>query len=196
MSVILSCNTATKKETTNTLEESAVVEQKSNVKSVVKTTPNNTYLCKINGIDWAYTKASGIISTHRKTKKRTALITFKRKLEKGSESIQLHYDDDSKELIIASLQLKFKNKDDKLFTCYYQLDTNTKKHSPQGTMSGTIDLSNPSSASGTAEVSNINIRYEKETLLNPKDGQITLSNLKFSDVGYSDLDKLKNAFKK
>ncbi len=195
--LIMSCNTATKKETSISGEEgNVVVQEVKENKSAPKATSNSNYLCKINGEDWAYTKASGIVSTHPKTKKRTALITFKKKLKKGSESIQLHYDADSKELIIASLQLKFKNKDGKLFTCYYYLGPDTKKHSPKSAMSGTIDLSNHTTAFGTAGVSNINIKYEKEALLNPEDESVTLTDLKFTDVGYSDIDKLTNAFKK
>lgn len=57
-----------------------------------KTKNNGTFLCKINGKDWSYTKASGIVSRHKKTKKSTAVFTFTKQLEKGKETVQLYYD--------------------------------------------------------------------------------------------------------
>lgn len=159
-------------------------------KVVKKETDNSNYLCQINGQDWNYTKASGIVSTHARTKKRTALITFTKKLKKGSESIQLHYDADSFEVIIASLQLKFKNKDGKLFTCYYDLHPDTRDRHPQSELSGSINLSDPSSTSGVAEIKNLNIKYEKEKLLNAEDAVISVTGLKFTNIGYSDIDNL------
>jgi hypothetical protein len=191
--MLIGCNDASKKEATTT---SILSQEASTVTIVKKETKNNNILCQINGRDWAYTKASGIVSMEGKPRKRTAIITFTKKLEKGSETIQLYYDADSFELIIASLQLKFKNKDGKLFTCYYYLSPDTQKHSPKSIMSGTVDLSNLTAASGTADVSNINIKYEKEALLNPEEGVVTLTDLEFTAIGYSDIDKLSNAFKK
>ncbi len=191
----MACNNTTEKDSQNPKEEATKSAQVVDQKTPAKTATKGTYLCKINGEDWAYTKASGIVSTHAKTKERTALITFKRKLEKGSENIQLYYDANTFELIKTTLQLKFKNKDGKLFTCYYEISPPLKKHSPQSTMSGKIDISNSSSASGTAEITNINIRYEKGKLSDSKNATISLTDLKFSGVGYSDTDKLSNAFK-
>jgi len=161
-----------------------------------KSQNTTTYLCQINGQDWAYTKASGIVSTHAKTKKRTALITFKKKLKKGSESIQLHYDADSFELIAVSLILKFSKKEGGLFTSYYDLHPDTRNRNPQSELSGSIDLSDASSASGTAEIKSLNIKYEKEKLLNPEDAVVTVTGLKFTGIGYSDIDKFSKAFKK
>lgn len=54
---------------------------------------------------------------------------------------------------------------------------------------GSIDLSNPSNASGTAEIKNLNINYEKDKLQNAEDAVITVTDLKFTDIGYSDTDK-------
>ena len=171
------------------VENNAIEVLKKETTTKTKSKNNTTYLCEINGRKWSYTKASGIVSRHKKTKKRTAIITFTKQLEKSKESVQLHYDADSFELIIASLQLKFKNKEGKLSTCYYYLSPDTKKNSPKSTMSGDIDLSSPTEASGTAEVSNINIKYEKEELLDLKNAIVNLTDLKFSGVGYSDIDK-------
>jgi len=85
-------------------EKSRVKELKEEVVSEeIKSKSNSNYLCQINGQDWNYTKASGIVSTHARTKKRTATVTFKKKLEKGSENIQLTYDAISFKLIKASL---------------------------------------------------------------------------------------------
>ena len=148
-------------------------------------------LCQINGRDWNYTMASGIVSTHARTKKRTALITFTKKLKKGSESIQLHYDTDSFELIAVSLILKFPKKEEKkLFTCYYDLNPDTRDRYPESELSGTIDLSDSTSTSGTAEIKNLNIKYEKENLQNAEDAVISVTGLKFTNIGYSDIDNL------
>ncbi len=154
------------------------------------------YLCKINDQDWSYTKASGIVSTHAKTKKQIALITFKKKLPKGSESIQLHYETNSLKLIAVSLILKFPKKEGGLFTCYYDLHPDTRKRNPQSEISGSIDLSDATRASGTAEIKNLNIKYEKEKLKNVDDAVISISDLKFSNVGYSDIDKFVKTYKK
>ncbi|MGJ8593221.1 MAG: hypothetical protein ACSHXF_11775 [Aquaticitalea sp.] len=164
--------------------------------STEKETKKTDALCQINGEDWAYTKASGIVSTHAKTKERTAIITFKKKLDKGSESIQLTYDAETSQLIEASVQLRFPKKDGSISTCYYQLKPGLEKFNPQAVKSGTIDLSDPTVASGNAEIKNINIRHEKEKLQNPEDAVVTVSGLKFTNVGYSDIDKFVDAYTK
>lgn len=193
ISLLIACNSSVEEKSPDKSEEQAT--QVNEQKKTKKTVAAGTYLCKINGKDWAYTKASGIISTHAKTKKRTALITFNKKLEKGSEVIQLYYDANSFELISTTLQLKFKDKEGKLFTCYYGINSENISRHPQSTMSGSIDISDPSSASGTADLSNINIQYEKEKLFDSNNAKINIEGLKFSGVGYSDTDKLSNAFK-
>jgi len=195
LGLVFSCNSSAKKEASAVASEEKIATSENEMESKQEEVAKGTYLCEINGEKWAYTKASGIVSTHARTKKRTALITFTKKLEKGSESIQLHYDADSFQLIIASLQLKFKNKEGKPFTCYYYLSEDTKKKSPDGTLSGNIDLSDPTAASGVAEILNVNIKYEEEKLLSPENGTISLKGLQFKGIGYSDMDKLSNAFK-
>ncbi len=194
-SLILSCNTVSKNEASKTDEASPVIVKTSTNEKQVKETPKETFLCTINGKDWAYTKASGIISKDRKTNKRMALMTFTKKLEKGSESIQLRYDADSFELLIASIQLRFKSKEGKHFTCYYELFPDTKKKSPNAIIMGSIDLSNSDSASGTAEITNLNIKYESEKLEDQANATISLSDLEFSNIGYSDVDKVANTVK-
>lgn len=193
--LVLSCNRLTKKEASKTDETESIIVQTSTDKKQVKEGFKETFLCTINGKDWAYTKASGIISKDRKTKKRIALMTFTKKLQKGSESIQLRYDADSFQLLIASIQLRFKSNEGKLFTCYYELFPDTKKKSPDATMLGSIDLSDQSTASGNAKITNLNIKYESEKLEDQANGTINLSDLEFSGVGYSDIDKLSNTSK-
>jgi len=192
---LTSCKKTNEKQISS--ENNSILKKEESTKPLPeKVTGNSNYLCKINGQDWAYTKASGIVSTHARTGKRTAIITFKRKLEKGSESMQLHYNADSFELEVVSIQLKFPKKDGKLFTCYYDLFPDTRNHSPQSELSGSIDLSDPSSASGVAELKNINIKYEKEALLDPENAVISVTGLKFTDIGYSDLGKIFKTNKK
>ncbi len=178
-------------------ENNSVTKKEESAKPLPKNeTGNGNVLCQINGKDWAYTKASGIVSTHAKTGKRTALLTFKKKLTKGSESIQLHYDADSFELEAVSVQLKFPKKDGKLSTCYYDLHPDTRNRYPESELFGSIDLSDLSKASGVAELKNINIKYEKELLQNAEDAIINITDLKFTNVGYSDIDKFVKAYKK
>ena len=194
-SLFFGCNTTSNKKENNTADSVisvATTPKTTNAQAIIP--DKETYLCKINGKAWGYTEASGIISKERKPNKRIAFITFKKKLEKGSESIQLRYDTETSELIVASLQLKFKNKDGKAFTCYYDLSEDTKKKSPNGSMSGSIDLSDSDTASGTATIANVNIKYEAENLENPDNATLQITDLSFSGVGYSDIDKLSNTF--
>ncbi|MDW5290502.1 hypothetical protein [Formosa sp. PL04] len=155
-----------------------------------KTVSNGTFLCKINGKDWAYTEASGIVDTHAKTKKRTAIITFKKKLDKGSESVQFFYDADTNQLEKATAILKTPKKGDGTMSAMYQLLNEGGKRLPDSAISGTLDLSNATVASGTAEVSNMKIRFEETELEDASMEVISFSALKFTGVGYSDLDKV------
>lgn len=159
------------------------------------TPPNaqdGTLLCEVSGQPWNYTKASGIITTDRKTKARTAIITFKKKLDKGSESIQLYYDADTYELQKISLQLKLAKTDGKLFTGFYDLNgANKYNWLPGSSLKGSVDLSDAETVSGTAEVIDLAINYEKENLANAEDGVVSVSGLRFSGIGYSDLSKVK-----
>jgi len=193
---IIACKGPSKENVDKKSKKATESAQKETATSkAIEKSNSGTYLCKINGKDWAYTKASGIISKNRKTQKRMAFITFTKKLERGSESVQLRYDADSFQLHIASIQLRFKNKEGKLFTCYYELFPDTKKKSPNATKAGSIDLSDSSVASGTAEITNLNIKYESEKLEDPTNATISLSDLKFVGVGYSDVEKVANTFK-
>lgn len=177
-----------------TIEATNVVNEVAANRSDSK--PIGDALCNINGEDWVYTKASGIVSTHAKTKERTSMVTFKKKLDKGSESIQLTYNADSFELIDVSVQLRQIKKDGSLFTCYYRFNQELKERFPECEISGTLDLSDAVTLSGTAEIKNLPIRHEKESLKNNEDAIITITDLKFTDVGYSDIDKFTNAYKK
>ncbi len=155
--------------------------------------PNGTLLCEINGVPWHYTKASGIIMTERKTGKRTALFTFKKKLDKGSENLQLYYDAATNEIEKITLELKFPKAGGGRHTDYYNFSNESHvKKLPGSSMEGSIDLSNDEMASGTANVTKISIRYEADQLANSQDAVISVTDLRFSEVGYSDLTAVKN----
>jgi len=156
-----------------------------------QTAKAETLLCQINGEPWAYTKASGIVSRNRQSGKRTAIITFKRKLEKGSESVQLYYNGDSYELEGVSLQLKQAKTDGGLFTAFYVIQPDTRDRYPNTTLSGTLDLSDLEVAAGTAAVTKLDIRWEKDKLEHADDAVISVTDLQFSGIGYSDLVKVK-----
>jgi hypothetical protein len=180
--MIYACKTETKSSTLQTKSKTVTVKNKSK---------NKTYLCKINGKDWAYTKASGIVSRHKKTGIRSAIITFKNKLKKGSESVQVEYDTDKNNVIRVLVQIKRLNKEGKKISATYSLHTDTLDRNKETNMNGTIDLSNPTSASGTATFT-IENRFEQKVLKNASDILIHITDLKFSNVGYSDLNKVFN----
>lgn len=184
---ITSCKESTEKATENTDKVEAVQEQKP---IATKSTTGGTYLCKINGKEWSYTKASGIVSTHKKSNKRTAIITFTKKLDKGSESVQLFYDGDTYQLEKATAELKQPKKDGGRMSAMYQLMVAGGRRLPDSEMSGTLDLSNKTVAAGTADVKNMKIRFEEEQLADQSMAVITLATLNFEGIGYSDLDKL------
>ncbi len=189
--LLVACKSETKKDTTQTVQ----VEQKEQVNNNAvtpenKPESNGTFLCKINGKDWAYTKASGIIDTYGKTKKHEAIITFKKKLNKGSESVQLFYDADTNKLKKVSIQLKVPKTDGKTMTAMYIYHPDTNNVHPNANLTGTIDLSNPTKASGNAEVSDLDARYNKDQIENANDKIISVKGLNFTGVGYSDLDKV------
>ncbi|WP_179334639.1 hypothetical protein [Winogradskyella costae] len=180
---------------TNSLEQNKTTEsvtaKVANKETPIKsqTISNGTFLCKINDKDWSYTKASGIVDTHAKTKKRTAIMTFTKKLDKGSESVQLFYDADTYQLEKATAILKTLEKGGGTMSAMYQLLNEGGKRMPDSAISGSIDLSNATAASGTAEVSNMKIRFEEGKLEDQSMAVISFTSLKFSGVGYSDLDK-------
>ena len=184
--LLVACKSETKKDTNKTITTQPIDEviTKSQQKS------NSTYLCKINGKDWAYTKASGIVSRHKKTKKRTAIITFTKQLNKGKEIIQLYYDGDTNQLEQVNIHLKVSKNDGKTMTAMYIYHPNTSKFHPKAKVSGAIDLSNPTNASGNAEVSDLDVRFDKNLLVNANDKLINVEGLNFTGIGYSDTDNL------
>jgi len=192
---LIACGESKKKEQTSevTLEEATTQTAK---KTTDKSTANGTFLCKINGEDWAYTSNNGIVSRNSSTKVRTATIGFKKKLEKGSESIQVEYDVDKNVLNNVWVQLKRPTKDGKIITAFYTQYGNKIHLDPKASLSGTVSLNEDSrKASGTAEIT-ISNDYEQDQLANPEDLLITISDLSFSDVSYSDTDDLKKLMKK
>ncbi len=178
-------------DTAERVEETTLATETAAPVPAPQSTNQGTKLCEINGVTWAYTKASGIVSRHKKTGKRTAIITFKKKLEKGSETIQLYYDGDNFELERVSAQLKLAKKDGGRMTGFFNFEPTSRAKQPDAQLSGALDLSDPSAAAGTAEATTVNISYEKNLLANPEDAVINITGLSFSGVGYSDLNAVK-----
>ncbi|WP_225034624.1 hypothetical protein [Winogradskyella sp. SM1960] len=181
---------------TNALEQSETTETATaeitnkDTRAKSESINKGTFLCKINGKDWAYTKASGIVNTHAKTKKRTAIITFTKKLDKGSESVQLFYDGDTKALEKVTADIKQPKKGGGTMSAMYQLLHEGGQRLSESKISGTIDLSHATAASGTAEVSNMKIRFKEGNLEDASMAVISFSPIQFSGVGYSDLSKV------
>ncbi|WP_158849460.1 hypothetical protein [Algibacter sp. L1A34] len=183
--LVLSC----KNETKIVVENNKPKAVKKETSPVTNKTPKGTFLCNINGEVWSYTKASGIVSRHKKTQKRTAIITFTKQLEKGKESVQLFYDGDSNVLEEVTAILKTPKRVGGNMSAMYQLKIKGGKRLPESKITGTLDLSNPT-ASGTAEVSNMEIRFEENQLADQTMATISLTPFSFSSVGYSDAEKL------
>ncbi len=199
--ILLSCGEKTPKEKpalsdtndSTTFNTSIKYKEK---KPKKKTALHETLLCKVNGKDWGYTSASGIVSTQRKTGKRKAVVTFKRKLEKGSESIQLYYDADTKVLDNISCSIKVPKTNKDRGVSVFGGAVLGKEVANKDDINGKIDLSDTKYLSGTGHIRNIPIfALEKKNLANPADSIITITNLKFANISYSDLDKAKALLK-
>ena len=193
--ILLSCGEANKK--APNLESASENKETTTVKKVTsKSTDNSIFLCKINGMDWAYTSSNGIVSRNSSTKVRTATISFRKQLEKGYESIQVEYDVDKNVLNNVWVQLKRPAKDGKIITAFYTQYGDKIHLDPKASLSGTVSLNEDTrKASGTAEII-ISNDYEQDQLSNPDDLLITISGLSFSEVLYSDTDDLKKLMKK
>lgn len=188
--ILVACKSETKKDTTvqvETEKTSQLATSKKPVENEQKI--NGTFLCKINGKDWSYTKASGIVSRHKKTKKRTAIMTFTKQLEKGKESVQLFYDGDTNVLEKVSAILKTEKKGGDTMSAMYQLMHKGGTRLPESEISGTLDLSKPT-ASGSAEVKQMKIRFDEGNLDDESMSVISITPFNFSGIGYSDSEKL------
>ena len=193
--IMLSCGENKNKEPHNEANTEEIITQTTK-KTTNKTADNATFLCKINGVDWAYTSSDGIVSRNSSTKVRTATIGFRKQLEKGYESIQLEYDVDKKVLNNVWVQLKRPAKDGKIITAFYTQYGDKIHLDPKASLSGTVSLNEDTrKASGTAEII-ISNDYEQDELANTEDLLITISGLGFSEVAYSDTDDLKKLMKK
>lgn len=182
--LLISCKDSS---TSLTIDDNAAITEVIPNKPLPKKVTDNkgTYLCKINGKPWHYTKASGLVSRHRKTKKKDATFTFTKKLDKGSEVVQLFYDGDSYQLDRAAVHLKVPKTPNGKMTAMYIYHPNTMKNHPNAQISGTIDLSNPMNASGKAQISELDVRYDKENVKYSRDKIVTVTDINFEGVGYS-----------
>lgn len=193
--LLISCDEANKKEV-NAVQNSAEITTEKVVKTANKSTDNTTFLCKINGEDWSYTEASGLVSRNSSTNIRTATITFSKKLTKGSEAVQLEYDVDANTLTRVLLELKRPDKEGNLFTNFYNQASNRLDKNPEASMSGTITLSEDNRVAAGNAIFTVQNDFEKDKLANQTDILMTVSDLNFSGVAYSDTDDLKKLMKK
>jgi len=72
-------------------------------------------------------------------------------------------------------------------TGFYELGPDARNKIPGNNLIGAIDLSDLKEASGTGEFINVCIKWEKEKLADPEDAVVSLTDLRFSGIGYSDL---------
>jgi hypothetical protein len=195
LALLTSCAEASKK--TQDVSDSATASStQSEEKTIQKSGGNTTLLCKINGEDWRYTEAGGLVSRNSSTKVRTATITFEKKLEKGKEVVQLEYDVDANTLTRVLAELKRPDKEGKLFTNFYNQAANQLDRNPEASMSGTISLDEDERVAAGNGLFTVQNDFEKDKLGNASDLIITISDLNFSGVSYSDTDDLKKMLKK
>ncbi len=195
LTLLFSCGETVKK-TEDRAENLTEIDPQNKEKTVANRGDNTTYLCKINGEDWGYTTADGLVSRNSFTNKRTATITFIKILEKGSESIQLEYNVDANTLTRVLAELKRPDKDGNLFTNFYNQSADRLDRNPEASMSGTVTLSEDQRVVAGNALFTVQNDFEKDKLGNKGDLLITVSDLNFSGVSYSDTDDLKKLFKK
>ena len=194
-SIILSCVETSKKEQ-NTEANSVETRKQSVPETTKKSADNSIFLCKINGVDWAYTSGDGLVSRNNSTNVRTATITFTKKLDNGNEAVQLEYDVDKNTLTRVLAELKRPDKDGNLFTNFYNQSANQLDRNPEASMTGNITLSEDKRVAAGTAVFTVQNDFEKDKLGNNSDLIITISDLNFSGVPYSDTDDLKKLLKK
>ena len=195
LTLLFSCGETVKK-TEDRAENLTEIDPQNKEKTVANRGDNTSYLCKINGEDWGYTSADGLVSRNSSTNIRTATITFIKKLEKGSESIQLEYNVDANTLTRVLAELKRPDKDGNLFTNFYNQSADRLDRNPEASMSGTVTLSEDQRVAAGNALFTVQNDFEKDKLGNKGDLLITVSDLNFSGVSYSDTDDLKKLFKK
>lgn len=177
---MLSCKETTKQESKKVVSEKESTEE-------VKESDQNT-LCKINGEPWSFTEASGIVIEDKNRRIRMLKLTFTKYLNPGKEHVSLTYDEATKELLEASVQIKQPGKDDKRIHSIYLFNERTAKSSPNSTISGQVTI-DEETVSGTAQMQNIPIQYEASLLANEKDAVITVTELSFNNIPFSDVKK-------
>ena len=195
LTLLISCGETVKK-VEDRAESATEINLENKEETVAKSGDNTTYLCKINGEDWGYTSADGLVSRNSSTKVRTATITFIKKLEKGSESVQLEYDVDANTLTRVLAELKRPDKEGNLFTNFYNQSADRLDRNPEASMSGTVTLSEDQRVAAGNAIFTVQNDFEKDKLGNMDDLLITVSDLNFSGVAYSDTDDLKKLLKK
>tara|TARA_R110001606_G_scaffold17807_1_gene68373 strand:+ start:1623 stop:2210 length:588 start_codon:yes stop_codon:yes gene_type:complete len=195
MAVLCSCG-ETVKNVEDRAENATEINPESKEKTVAKTADNSTYLYKINGEEWGYTSADGLVSRNSSTNVRTATITFIKKLAKGSESVQLEYDVDANTLTRVLAELKRPDMEGNLFTNFYNQSADRLDRNPKASMSGSITLSEDQRVAAGNALFTVQNDFEKDKLGNASDLLITISDLNFSGVPYSDTDDLKKLFNK
>ncbi|TKD60469.1 hypothetical protein [Flavobacterium sp. ASW18X] len=172
-------------------EKKAADSQTSEMKTEENTqvaTSNDNVLCNINGAPWSYTEASGVLVDDKNRGIRVLTLTFTKYLNPGKEHLSLSFDEATKELFEASVQIKQPGKDGQRIHAIYLYNERTAKSNPKGSISGQVTLDHDV-ASGTAQLQNLHIQYEGSLLANEKDTEITVTDLSFNNIAFSDVKK-------
>lgn len=177
---VLSCKEATKQTSANVISEKEP--------DVTEKEPDQNTLCKINGEPWNFTEASGVVVEDNNKGIRILKLTFTKYLNPGKEHVSLTYDEATKELLEASVQIKQPGKDGKRIHSIYLFNERTTKSSHESSISGQVTMDSET-ASGTAQMQNIPIQYQASLLADEKDAAITVTELSFNNIPFSDVKK-------
>ena len=103
---------------------------------------------------------------------------------------------DANTLTRVLAELKRPDKDGNLFTNFYNQAADRLDRNPEASISGTVTLSEDQRVAAGNALFTVQNDFEKDKLGNKGDLLITVSDLNFSGVSYSDTDDLKKLFKK
>jgi len=146
-----------------------------------------TYLCKVDGENWGYTEGSGLVTKNKKTGDRLAIFTFTRGKGKQKETIQIRYNVNTNMLVNVLLRLTKTDKEGNKRRPHYNLVNESQGYMGDIETKAIVDVSNPNQGNGSAQF--VGYMMFNSSGFSDKDFFIEITNLKFSNIGYADINK-------
>jgi len=188
---LISCGEKTEEKQKIVQEASSIASE--TLKSKSKMPNGETKLCKVDGVDWGYTKGSGIITADKITGKRSAIFTFSRKVLKKKETIQVEYDTETNEIVRVLAHVIRPNKEgiDKV-KMFSALKNHKKEYTGNLQNQGKVNVGDSSiGGSGSAQFCASDPYHDFENKFDEKYRFVEITDLEFKDVGFSDLARVK-----